>query len=292
MAFMDAQNLAWKIHAVENNWAHREMLKTYEMERKTVATSLIKFDNPYANLYSSMPKYDEQRQQQANGGLQVPESDVWKPYGDSRAFVSGHGFRYAPNVLTWSPEHAAKSDCFHASANLLPGQLFIKADLIRVIDADRICLEQAVPSNGSFRIVIFAGKPSESCTKLQDLSSNLLRHGLFFINTQVRGKVNAQNVKHNPHSRLYTFCIIFDAARTEVDMSKHVPGIFKSYQYHVYVDQGSAAHNKVGVHSDTPVMVVTRPDGYVGAVVKIVEGAGTADALAQYFLALRCGPGK
>lgn len=287
-AFMDAQNLAWKIHAVESGFAHRDILNTYEVERKIIATALIKFDNPYANLYSTKPEYsDEQESTGERKPQTVAISDVYKPYGDSRAFVSGHGFRYEPSILTWSTEHTALSESFQVSSSLTPGQLFITADLIRVIDADRVHLEQVVPPNGSFRIVVFGGHPSDSFIGLQDLSNNLLKHSLFFTNTQNDAQHNPHYVKHNPHSKLYTFCIIFDAMRTDVNISKHIPGMFQSYKYHVYVDQDSRAHTKAGFHSENPGVAIVRPDGYVGAVLKLMPGSGTADALAQYFFEMR-----
>ncbi len=44
-AFLDAQNLAWKIHAVEAGFADRAILRTYETERRDVAETLLDFDN-------------------------------------------------------------------------------------------------------------------------------------------------------------------------------------------------------------------------------------------------------
>ena len=51
-AFLDAQNLAWKIHAVESGFARPSLLETYEPERKSVAEMLLDFDNRYAKLFS------------------------------------------------------------------------------------------------------------------------------------------------------------------------------------------------------------------------------------------------
>ncbi|KAK3066768.1 hypothetical protein LTR53_016741, partial [Teratosphaeriaceae sp. CCFEE 6253] len=43
-AFLDAQNLAWKIHHVESGFADRSILKSYESERKLIAENLLNFD--------------------------------------------------------------------------------------------------------------------------------------------------------------------------------------------------------------------------------------------------------
>jgi hypothetical protein len=47
----------------------------------------------------------------------------------------------------------------------------------------------------------------------------------------------------------------------------------------------AAAHVKMGLSEEDGGVVVVRPDGYVGCVVKLVEGSGTVDALNQYFAA-------
>ena len=48
-------------------------------------------------------------------------------------------------------------------------------------------------------------------------------------------------------------------------------------------DAKAAAHAKMGLSEDDGGIVIVRPDGYVGCVVKLVEGSGTVDALNEYF---------
>jgi hypothetical protein len=45
----------------------------------------------------------------------------------------------------------------------------------------------------------------------------------------------------------------------------------------------AAAHAKMGLDEERGGVVVVRPDGYVGCVVRLVEGSGTVDALNKYF---------
>ena len=49
------------------------------------------------------------------------------------------------------------------------------------------------------------------------------------------------------------------------------------------VEALGAAHLKMGLSPARGGVVVVRPDGYVGCVVGLVEGRGTADALNGYF---------
>ena len=48
-------------------------------------------------------------------------------------------------------------------------------------------------------------------------------------------------------------------------------------------DAKAAAHTKMGLDEGRGGIVVVRPDGYVGCVVKLVEGKGTVEALDGYF---------
>ena len=48
-------------------------------------------------------------------------------------------------------------------------------------------------------------------------------------------------------------------------------------------DAKAAAHAKMGLDEERGGVVVVRPDGYVGVVVKLEEGKGTCDALDAWF---------
>lgn len=296
-AFLDSQNLAWKIHLVERGFAHRDILKTYEYERRGVANTLIDFDNQYAKLYSRQLPISRGYRSLHEAAL---NSDFALAYTNSRAFVSGYGIHYDSNILNWSPDHPAKSPCFQTiRGKLTPGHLFIIADVTRVVDANLVNLEQAVPLNGSFRIFIFAGHPSNTSTALRDLSVNLRREGSFYM-SYLRHDIDSVSwhEKHNPHSHYFTLCIIFAAKRQNIEITNDVPGHLSKYRYHVYADDRQTeglpravwpAHDRAGFDSRTGGVVVVRPDGYVGAVIRLVEGSGTTDALNEYFSAVSGG---
>lgn len=103
-AFLDSANLAWKMHAVEAGFAHRDLLKTYELERMHVAETLIDFDHRYARLFS------ERRAGPGDG----PVAGLIRAFEQSCAFIAGHGVRYAPTRRTPSSPSArtpAASSC-------------------------------------------------------------------------------------------------------------------------------------------------------------------------------------
>ncbi|KAI0539199.1 FAD binding domain-containing protein [Xylaria digitata] len=294
-AFLDAQNLAWKIHAVEAGFAERELLKTYEPERKEVAENLLSFDNKYAKLFSQRPPAATEVQaasRHTNGHSE--DNEFIKTFKEACEFTSGYGVAYGPNALNWSPSHPAQSRLIHPEGTKLrTGRLMANADVTRVVDANIVHLEQEIPWNGSFRIYIFAGKPSVTSRALKDFAFQLGGKRSFF-GSFLRLDIDtvSHHERYNPHSLFFTICTIFAAARNEIEISRDLPGLLSRYRDLVYADDRwdrrvpdatAAAHAKMGVDEEKGGVVVVRPDGYVGIVTSLVEGTGTIDALNAYF---------
>lgn len=298
-AFLDAQNLAWKIHAVESGFANRDLLKTYEPERKDVAETLLSFDNKYAKLFSQRPPALDTVQAASDNHAKNStheENEFIKTFKESCAFTSGYGVYYKANALNWSPEHPAKSPLIHPNGTKLSeGRLFINSDVTRVVDANVVHLEQEVPLNGSFRIFVFGGSPSKTQRAMRDFSNNLNNKRSFY-SAYMRPDLDkvSHHEKHNPHSHFFTICTIFAAKRPEIEISRDVPELLARYRDHIYADDRkdarfpdakATAHAKMGLDEELGGVVVVRPDGYVGIVTSLVEGSGTVDALNEYFSA-------
>ncbi|KAI8253160.1 Phenol hydroxylase [Colletotrichum sp. SAR11_239] len=294
-AFLDAQNLAWKIHAVEAGFAHRDILKTYETERRDVAETLLNFDNKYAALFSKRPPAASEVEAASDKAItDGSDNEFIQTFKESCEFTSGYGVAYKPNSLNWSESHPAKSPLIHREGTKLrTGRLFMNADVTRVVDANVVHLEQEVPLNGSFRIFIFAGKPSVTKAALKDFASHMNNKRSFYA-AYLRDDVDSvsHHEKHNPHSLFFTICTIFAASRSSIEISRDVPDVIGRYREHVYADDRwdrrhldakAAAHAKMGLDEERGGVVVVRPDGYVGMVAKLVEGSGTVDALNEYF---------
>lgn len=292
-AFLDALNLAWKIHAVEAGFADRQLLTTYEPERKSVAESLLAFDNKYAKLFSTKPSADTV---QAASEEKAEDNDFIKTFKESCEFTSGYGVAYGPNSLNWSPEHSAKSPLLHSEGTKLrTGRIMTNANVTRVVDANVVHLEQEIPLNGSFRIYVFAGNPAVTGQALKDFAKNLAGKRSFFGAYQ---RPDMDKVSHhnslNPHSLFFSFATIFATQRSKIEISKHLPELLARYRDCVYADDRgdrrvpdakAAAHAKMGIDEEKGGVVVVRPDGYVGVVAGLVEGSGTVDALNEYFSA-------
>ncbi|OLN91993.1 Phenol 2-monooxygenase 1 [Colletotrichum chlorophyti] len=297
-AFLDAQNLAWKIHAVEAGLAQRDILKTYETERRDVADTLLNFDNKYAKLFSQRPPAasEVEAASEKHADKNPSDNEFINTFKESCEFTSGYGVAYKPNALNWSDSHPAKSPLINPEGTKLrTGRLFINADVTRVVDANVVHLEQEVPLNGSFRIFVFAGKPSITRSALRDFANHLNSKRSFYT-AYLREDVDSvsHHEKHNPHSWFFTISTIFAANRSSIEISRDVPEVLGRYREHVYADDRwdrrvldakAAAHAKMGLDEEKGGVVVVRPDGYVGVVAKLVEGSGTVDALNEYFSA-------
>jgi hypothetical protein len=337
-AFLDAANLAWKIHHVECGFADRSMiLPTYESERKHVAEELLAFDNTYAKLFSSrIPSAKEvkaasgrdhaSRAVSGSEKKEVHEEEVEnafvKTFKANCEFTSGYGVKYAANAINWDPETSNgkqfKSPLFISSSPtspgtktttispvtyLKPGRILPPSTVTRVIDANVVHLEQEVPLNGAYRIYIFAGSSCSSSHTHPALTSfaQSLGHSTSFLSTFPHSNPKySETHYHNqttPHSPLFTFLTIIPAHRQSVEISQ-LPPLLARYRKHVYADDvwdqrvpdaKASAHAKMGITaaekdgSQEGRVVVVRPDGYVGCVVKLVEGRGTVDALDEYF---------
>jgi hypothetical protein len=301
-AFLDALNLAWKIHHVEAGFADRSLLQSYESERKLVAENLLNFDAKYAALFSQRPPAAKDvaaattERGPAKQAVEEEENQFIKTFKESCEFTSGYGVAYNPNSLNWSPSHPAQSSLINPKGNKLrTGRILINSNVTRVVDANVVHLEQEIPLNGSFRIYVFAGNPPSTRKALQDFVQNLSKKQSFF-SSYLRRDVDAvsHHERHNPHSHFFTFCTVFASKRSDIEISRDVPEVLARYRDHVYADDiwdprvpeaKAAAHAKMGLDQEKGGVIVVRPDAYVGIVTSLVEGSGTVDALNEYFAA-------
>jgi hypothetical protein len=142
-AFLDAQNLAWKIHHVESGFASRSILRTYESERKAIAERLLDFDARYAKLFSQRQPAAEEvagaARTTANRNDE-PENEFVKTFKESCEFTSGYGVAYPENVYNWSKAHPASGNSmflkYPEETALRTGRIFIPATVTRVTDAN------------------------------------------------------------------------------------------------------------------------------------------------------------
>nr|POE62409.1 phenol hydroxylase [Quercus suber] len=298
-AFLDAQNLAWKIHHVESGFADRSILKSYESERRLIADTLLNFDAKYARLFSQrQPSAGEVGQ--AHAADSSEENQFVRTFKESCEFTSGYGVAYNANIFNWSESHPAQSPLFlsetQGTTSQRPGRIMSATTVTRVADANVVHLEQEIPLNGAFRLYLFAGQPSRTKRAIADFAAHLIKKGSFYTRF---ARPDIQSVdyheRHNPHSHFFTLATIYNARRPEIEIRSLLPEVLSRYFDHVYADDipdervpqaKAAAHAKMGLSQDEGGVVVVRPDGYVGCAVQLVEaqeagypGADEADVV-------------
>lgn len=299
-AFLDAVNLAWKIHHVESGWAPRSTLSTYESERQLIAETLLDFDARYAKLFSTRIPSAGEVAGAASANSDVSENEFIKTFKASCEFTSGYGVAYNPNAINWGPEHPAQHPLilqYQKGTSLRTGRILIPATVTRVVDANVVHLEQEIPLNGSYRIFIFGGSPTKTSTALTDLASHMSAPSSFFstfLHPDL-ATTDRYHEHHNPHTAFLSLALILNAPRAHIHIDAQLPAVLARYADHVYADDvwdvrvpdaTAAAHAKMGLSEDKGGVVVVRPDGYVGVVVALEEGSGTAEALNRYFAAV------
>lgn len=305
-AFMDAANLAWKIHHVESGFADRSVLKSYEVERRKFAQGLLDFDNAYVKLMSQDTNGKKANALELINAVingHSNDSEFLRMFKASRELVSGYGVFYGPGTYNWSADHPARSPGFmQPGKGPRIGRIMPHANVRRVTDANKVPLDLVIPFNGSFRIYIFAGDYLKTRQAIQVLGKRLERRNSFF-QTHLRKDIDdlSETEQANPHSHLFSICTIFSAQRVEIDIVTWLPAMLARYRDHVYADDlrdvklpgvQSPAHVKMGLDEENGGIVVVRPDGYVGCSIQLEDGDESADALEGYFNSFNAKPLK
>lgn len=300
-AFHDALNFAWKMHVVEAGFASRDVLSTYEVERKFIAETLLNFDNKYAALFSkrqpTATEVDKAHKSHNDDTPQETKNEFVEMFKANCEFTAGFGVAYNGNIFNHSAEHPFQHPLIIMdSPKLRPGRIMPPSNVTRVVDANVVHLENEIPFNGAFRLFVFGGlsqSPRAGQHKaLDDLAAGLASPESFYSRYGCRDRQrDNHHDSDNPHSRFFSIALTLAAKRPDIEIGE-LPALFRDYGGRVYADDKkdmrvldakAAAHAKVGLTGDEGAVVVVRPDGHVGVAVRLVEGEGTVEALEGYF---------
>ena len=146
VSLQDGYNIGWKLASILKGQTGPEMLSTYMIERQRVATNLIEWDKTWVRAMASTGK-DEGGVLDANNNIDF--SEIWVK---AEAFTAGLTITYDDSAIT-----RAKGSDQSLAKNLKVGMRFPSAQVIRFCDALEMQLVRALPSDGRWRIVVFAG---------------------------------------------------------------------------------------------------------------------------------------
>jgi phenol 2-monooxygenase len=141
VSLQDGYNIGWKLAAVLKGKASPKILETYNLEREKVASDLIDFDRHFTKLFSSKGG--------ANGHTPQYFADQFVKSG---RYTAGLTAKYDDSIIT-----AAGRSKQELAKGLTVGMRFPSAQVVRFCDAKAMQLVQALPADGRWRVVIFAG---------------------------------------------------------------------------------------------------------------------------------------
>ncbi|KAF6838491.1 FAD binding domain protein [Colletotrichum musicola] len=298
VSMQDSYNLGWKIGLACKNIVPREVLSTYELERKKIAKDLIAFDGKFSKLFTGRPAKDIMDE------TGVSAEEFQKAFHTSRMFTTGVGVNYQPSVLVAKEpgegvddEHSlrrseAKSDQPLAT-NCKLGQRFPSYKVIRQSDARLWELHHKLPSDGRFRLVVFGGDISQPAQR--DEINALGAWLASYLPSLPTIKLSPGSDPHGGSAKFKTdndpsavdVLLVHSAPRDRIDMLEDVHEAYHPFDAKlgwdydkVFADgetlyeEPERAYEKYGVDRARGAVVGLRPDGYVGLVAPAVGEAG------------------
>ncbi len=269
-SIQDAYNLGWKLRlALQSRIraAHpAALLRTYESERRPVAQELIAFDRGYLKLFAEpSAQFDTQLLQ-------------------AMKFTTGLSIRYPESCVVQLPRGVADLGPSLLKADLVPGKRLPDFQVVYQADGTTARIHARMQATGAFRLIAFAGDIG-ACP---DLLHRLERLGAYLADP-------ASGLGHltsgGSASALVEVLVIHCAERDKVELLG-LPDVFRpwseteGYDYwRVFADAESVhqghgrVYERLDIQRDRGCNVVVRPDGYVGAVLDVLDLEGVR----QYF---------
>ncbi|KAL4251566.1 PheA/TfdB FAD monooxygenase family protein [Abortiporus biennis] len=239
----DTHNLVWKLAHVLRGWADISLLKTYEFERRQYAQDLIDFDKTFSALFSGKPRTNDNQ----NG---VSHEEFLKAFQTSGAFSSGIGIHYSPSMIVQNTYQTVVR-------NQTVGMRILPYVFIRAADARPYELQDLLPADTRFKILLFAGNTANP--------SQLDRVNILAENME-------QKVLKKFGRDVFDVISISSAQKDKVNYTD-LPEVLRSHWSKVLLDDvdmfqrtGGKGYAYYGIDSEQGVIVIVRPDGYVGMV--------------------------
>jgi phenol 2-monooxygenase len=157
-SLQDGYNIGWKLAAILRNQAGPELLRTYNIEREKVAADLIAFDREFTKLFSSKGAKESGNQKFSDHFIKAGRytAGLTSTYGDSRITSAKKSTQaLAANIVVG--EYSIRGIIDINFAHLPLGMRFPSTQVVRFCDARAMQLTKALPADGRWRIMVFAG---------------------------------------------------------------------------------------------------------------------------------------
>ncbi|KAI1101462.1 putative phenol 2-monooxygenase [Jackrogersella minutella] len=298
VSMQDTYNLGWKVALVVKGIAKRNILSTYQSERREIAQDLIDFDHRFSRLFSGRPAKDIMDKE----GINMDEFKT--AFKKGNRFASGLMVNYGPSELVMktfdtpgqsedisggSVVAGLSADAFakkQALATGLPiGMRFNSYKVLNQSDGRPWHFQEKLKSNGRFHIVLFAGniKSSQQRERVEKFCEALDAPTSFYRTADPVG---------SPRETVIELLTIHSSKRAETELLRDIPEVLHPFDPRtgwdydkVFVDDVSYhegfgdAYTNYGVDRERGCVVVARPDQYVGWIGELED----FDDLQRYF---------
>ncbi|KAK5947616.1 hypothetical protein PMZ80_001769 [Knufia obscura] len=277
VSMQDAYNLGWKVASVVKGQANCSILKTYQSERRRIAQDLIEFDHRFSRLFSGRPAKDVMDEE----GISM---DVFKDaFEKGNMFASGIAVDYGASVIVAKSGSAkdqgdgtevlgdeklrvVSSDGL--ATGLEVGKRMPSFKVLNQADARPWHFQELLKSNGTWRVVVFAGDIRDAAQKrrLDRLGEKLGGEDSFLrLCTPSGARYDSVIELLSCHSAPRQETTIFD-----------FPEVFRPWDendgwdyWKVHVDDQSyheghgQAYKNYGINPTRGCSVILRPDQYI-----------------------------
>jgi phenol 2-monooxygenase len=144
MGIQDAYNLAWKLAAVVKKEAKREILATYELERRPIARELLEFDRDFNTLFHSpLADCTPEQYRTAIGDAVTKESGE----------ISGVAAQYLDPEVVAQPGYC----CQHLASGVSVGRRVPRGKFVNHSNGTSTEIHDVLSSNGKWSLFTFPG---------------------------------------------------------------------------------------------------------------------------------------
>jgi phenol 2-monooxygenase len=276
----DAVSLAWKLSLVLGGMAKHELLETYDEERQPNAEKLIRYDEDISVLVSGrLPKSWK------GNPDEDPAVVLGQILNEAKGFNTGLSVNYAGSKSILVKEEVKKSvseeevrdDSVPTPA--LPGYRAPDVKLSLPALLEPIWLQQITPNKARFYILAFTGDVDKTKSLYKGFAESVQSSSLLSPSKpQTNGKaVNGATTT-------------LSSGRVPVDFVTIIAGTAANAWHavgtepfgKVFYDQDGSAHQRYGVNLEEGLIMLLRPDGWVGARFGLTNG-GVCDDIETYF---------
>ncbi|EXJ69877.1 uncharacterized protein A1O5_06950 [Cladophialophora psammophila CBS 110553] len=262
----DAVNLGWKLALVLTGVLKREVLETYELERRPNARKLIKYDEDISVLVSGRLPKDWQGDK-----TEDPNVVLGRILQEAKGFNTGLTIGFEPNIAV-SRDDSTEDAELVAKRTIIPAPAIAgyRAPDVQVLTPalwEPVWLHTLMANLARFSVLIFIGKSAEAKSSFGQMKEDVQKNQHLKLE-RVPGTAAETNGVHlngsstsQPQKWPVDFLTILPEKVGNAWFELGTDPLGRVY----YDGDGSNAYQRYGVEVESGAVFVVRPDGWIGA---------------------------